>query len=67
MTKQGEGPSLALSAALRHTDKQAWASEQKIQRRSCTQRPGVSGVTLPLTCLIPECEAGLPSPNHLPV
>ena len=43
MTKQGEGPSLELSAALRHTDKQAWVSEQKIQRHSCTQRPGVSG------------------------
>lgn len=51
MTKQGEGPSLELSAALRHTDKQAWVSEQKIQRHSCTQRPGVSGVILPLTRL----------------
>lgn len=34
-------------------DKQTWVSvsERKIQRRSCTQRPGVSGVTLPLTRL----------------
>lgn len=52
MIRQREGLSRDLLAALRHTDKTwASASERKTQQGSCTQRPSLSEVTLPLTRL----------------